>query len=133
VPTHLWVAHVPFTLILVGTLFDLIGTARRDEAQRRWGGALLMVGAFAALAAFFTGQGAIPFAFARPQANYAAIEAHTQWGGVGVWLLAIGGGLRAAWRHHLYGIYGWINLGIALVSSLLIIAITYSGLGIAHG
>jgi uncharacterized membrane protein len=124
---------VPFTLILAGTLIDVVGVARQDEVQRRWGGVLLMLGAALALTAFFTGQGAVPVAFARPQPNFAAIEAHTQWGGAGVWLIAIGGGLRAAWRHRLYGTYGWINLGLAVVSSLLIVAITYSGLAIAHG
>jgi uncharacterized membrane protein len=133
VPTHLFVAHAPITLILVGAGVDVLGALRGDEQQRRWGGVLLMLGAAAALLAFFTGQGAVPYAFARPQPNYAQIDAHTQWAGAAVWLLAIGGGLRAVWRHHLRGLYGWINLAIGLVSGLLIIGITYSGLAIAHG
>jgi uncharacterized membrane protein len=133
VPVHLFVAHVPYTLILVGAGLDLIGVLTGNEQRRRWGGVLLMLGAFAALVAFFTGQAAVAHAFARPQANYAQIDAHMQWGGAGVWLLAIGGGLRAAWRYRLQGIYGWINLGAAIGSALLIAGITYSGLGIAHG
>jgi uncharacterized membrane protein len=130
---HLFVAHLPYALIVFGALVDLIGALRQNEAWRRFGGVLLMAGAFPALLAFFTGQAAVAHAFARPQANFAAIEAHSQWGGAGVWVLAIGGGLRAAWRRHLRGSRGWITLAIGLVSALLIVAITQSGLAIAHG
>jgi uncharacterized membrane protein len=133
VPAHLFVAHVPYTLILAGAALDLFGVVARDVRYRRWGGALLIAGAAAAMVAFFTGQAALGHAYARPSPDHARIDAHTQWGGAAVWLLAIGGGLRAAWRRRLDGVHGWVNLAAALVSALLILAITHSGLRIAHG
>lgn len=130
---HLYVAHLPYALILVGAGLDALGVATASEPRRRWAGHLLILGASLALAAFATGQAAVPYSLARPQANAAAIEAHSLWGGTGVWLLAIAGGLRAAWRHHLHGARGWANLALGVGSGLLIVAITRSGLAIAHG
>jgi uncharacterized membrane protein len=133
VPVHLFVAHVPYTLILAGAGLDLFGMVTRDARHRRLGGALLIAGSLAALAAFFTGQAALGYAFARPGADHMRIEAHTLWCGAAVWLIAVGGGLRAAWRNRLDGAHGWINLAAAMASALLIIGITHSGLRIAHG
>jgi len=133
VPTHLFVAHAPFVLILTGAAIDLFGALTRSDERRRWAGTLLILGSAAALLAFFTGSAALVHAFSRPQADHGAIEAHSQWAGAGVWLLVIAGGLRAAWRFHVRGLYGWINLALAVLSGLLVVGITISGIRIAHG
>jgi uncharacterized membrane protein len=133
VPLHLFVAHLPFALILVGAGVDLWGALARNPERRRWGGFLLMLGAFGALLAFFTGQGAIAYSFGRARPDFAAVEAHTQWAGAAVWPIVIAGGLRVAWRRRLDGVHGWITLAAGLLSALLIVGITMSGLAIAHG
>jgi uncharacterized membrane protein len=133
VPVHLYVAHAPYTLILLGAGLDLFGVVTGREPHRQWAGVLLMLGALGAFVAFFTGQAAVPYALARGQAVYPLVEVHSQWGGAGVWVLVVCGGLRAAWRHRVQGPYGWANLGTALISAALIVAITRSGFAIAHG
>jgi uncharacterized membrane protein len=133
VPTHLWIAHAPLVLIVLGAAADLTGAATGQQQWRRWATPLLLFGAAAALAAFATGQGAAAHAFARQPPQFARIDVHAQLGGAAVWVLVVMGGLRAAWRRHLSGPSGWINLAAALVAAVLVIVITYSGLAIAHG
>jgi len=133
-PAHLFVVHFPVALVVTGALLDALGALGGRAEARRWGGILLMIGGGAALLAFWTGQGALDrlgggvALLASP-----VVEAHTQWGGAGVWPLAGAGMLRAAWRSRLDGAYGWANLAAALVAALLAVAITLSGVAIRHG
>jgi uncharacterized membrane protein len=132
-PLHLFLVHFPVALIVVGAAADVVGAALQSREARRWAGVLLILGALFAVAAFLTGQSALaalgPF---RPE-SFARVETHTQWGGAGVWALAIAGGLRAAWRGRLEGVVGWVTLGLAVLSAVLVIAISTSGTAIAHG
>src|SRR5690606_31052651 len=57
VPIHLFIVHFPVALVLVGAAVDLVGVATASPPTRRWGGILVMLGAVAALLAFWTGQG----------------------------------------------------------------------------
>jgi len=100
---------------------------------RRAGGVLLIAGSAAALLTFLTGQGALMFAAARIGAGNPHVEAHTQWGGAGVWLLVALGFVRAVWRDRLEGVHGWALLAAALASAALVTMIVASGLAISHG
>lgn len=130
---HVWLAHFPAALIVTGATADVLGAATRRPGLRATAGALLVLGAAAALASFLTGQGALMAAAARIGAANPHVEAHTQWGGAGVWPLAALGLLRFAWRKRLDGVHGWALLAAAIVSAALVLAIVASGLRIAHG
>jgi uncharacterized membrane protein len=130
-PIHLFVVHFPVALLVVGAAADLAGAALRSEPIRRWAGALLIGGSIAAAIAFFTGQGAAS-TLGRDPETYLRLESHTQWGGPGVWILIIAGGLRAVWRNRLHGATGWATLALALLSAALVVAIALSGAAISH-
>lgn len=128
---HHWIVHFPVALLLAGATADLAGALVRDPAPRRWATPLLVLGAAAALLAFLTGQGAL-LMMPGGEAAGPALEAHTQWGGSGIWPIAAAGGLRLAWRRRLEGPHGWALLGVALVSALVAVLISSSGMGLAH-
>ncbi|HEU4562970.1 MAG TPA: DUF2231 domain-containing protein [Longimicrobium sp.] len=130
---HVWLAHFPVALIVVGAVADVIGVATGRQGLRKGAGALLVLGAAAALLTFLTGQGALMAAGARIGAANRYVEAHTQWGGAGVWPLAILGGLRFVWRNQFDGLRGWVLLAGAIVSAALVVGVVASGLAIAHG
>ena len=130
---HVWLAHFPVALIVVGAAADVVGAATGRQGLRKGAGALLMLGAAAALLTFLTGQGALMAAGARIGAANPHVEAHTQWGGAGVWPLVVLGFLRAAWRNRFDGVYGWALVAAAVASAVLVVAIVASGLAIAHG
>lgn len=130
---HVWLAHFPVALIAVGAAADAIGAATGRQGLRKGAGALLVLGAAAALLTFLTGQGALMAAGARIGAANPHVETHTQWGGAGVWPLAALGLLRFAWRNRLDGAHGWALLAAAVASAALVIGIVASGLSIAHG
>lgn len=133
-PIHLFIVHFPVALVLVGAAVDLVGVATASPPTRRWGGILVMLGAVAALLAFWTGQGALSaLASEGAFAHLPAVESHAQMGAVGVWAVAVAGGLRALWRSRLVGFYGWINLALALLAALVAIGITLTGTAIRHG
>lgn len=132
---HLFIVHFPVALLLSGAAADAIGVAAGRPSLRRHAGALLVLGALAALLAFLTGQGAMSSALLRGTPDAAAmqrLEVHSQWGAVGVWLLAGAGVLRALWRERLQGVRGWVCLAAALGSAALVTAISLSGTAIAH-
>lgn len=134
-PLHLFVAHFPVALLVTGAAADLWGAVLRRPGVRRWAGGLLVLGAAAALVALFTGQGALDAALPRLGVvgeGAERVEAHTRWGGAGVWVLGGAGALRAAWRDRLDGPRGWLLATAALVSALLVLGITASGTLIAH-
>jgi uncharacterized membrane protein len=133
---HLFIIHFPVALVLTGAAADVIGVAAGRPALRRHAGALLILGAVAALLAFLTGQGAMSAALLRGMPDAAAmqrIEAHSQWGAVGVWLLGGAGVLRALWRERLGDARGWVCLALAVASAALVTLISLSGTAIAHG
>lgn len=130
-PIHLFIVHFPVALLVVGAAADLAGVGLRSEATRRWAGALLIAGAFAAALAFFTGQGAAA-TLGRDPETYLRLESHTQWAGPSIWVLIIAGGLRGVWRNRLRGTTGWATLGLALLSAFLVVAIAQSGSAISH-
>lgn len=103
-----------------GAKLRALNVLRRDRIP----GALLMLGGALALLAFFTGQGALDSVLERFPAGSPRIEAHTQWGAVGTWVLGGLALLRAMWRERLEGPYGWANLAAALVAAMVVIGIT---------
>jgi uncharacterized membrane protein len=129
---HLYIAHAPYVLIVVGLLADLAGVATANQGLRRWAGSLLIAGGIIAFFAFFTGSGATGQALTRAAARHTQIEVHAQWGSIGAWLLLAAAVLRARWRRRLTGTTGWLALGAAALSAALVIGITLSGLAIAH-
>ncbi|HET8654600.1 MAG TPA: DUF2231 domain-containing protein [Longimicrobiaceae bacterium] len=131
-PIHLFVVHFPVAFIVVGAIADVAGAVFRSEGTRRWAGTLLILGAVFALAAFLTGQAALS-ALGPAREGGPRIEAHTQWGAVGVWVLVVAGGLRAAWRQRLRGATGWVMLALAILSAMLVVGIATSGTAILHG
>jgi uncharacterized membrane protein len=133
VPIHLYVAHAPLVLIVLGAVVDLLGVLTGKEQWRRWATPVLVIGAGAAVAAFATGQGAVAHAFARPSPRFAEIDVHAQLGGAAVWLLVVMGAVRVVWRRHTVGLYGWINLAAAVLAAMLVLFLTSTGLAIAHG
>lgn len=130
-PLHLVLVHFPVGLLVVGAIVDLVGTLAGREGTRRWAGAMLMIGAAAALLAFLSGENAL-LTLGREIETQQRVEVHTQWAGVGIWLLMIAGGLRAAWRNRLDGAQKWITLGMAVLSALLVLGISLSGTAINH-
>ncbi|HET7234039.1 MAG TPA: DUF2231 domain-containing protein [Longimicrobium sp.] len=130
---HVWLAHFPVALIVTGAAADVLGAVTKRPGFRTVAGALLMLGAAAALLSFLTGQGALMAAAARIGPANPHVEAHTQWGGAGVWPLAASGLLRVAWRDRVDGIHGWVLLAAAVVSAALVLAIVASGVAISHG
>jgi len=129
---HHWIVHFPLALLVTGAGADLVGVATRDERLRRWATPLLVLGAAAALLAFFTGQGAMMMLQGGP-ASAEGVEAHTRWGATAVWPLALAGGLRLAWRRRLAGAHGWALLAAGLVSTILVVAIAGTGMAVGHG
>ena len=130
---HLFLAHFPVALILVGAAADLAGALAGRERVREFAGALLILGGAFALLAFFTGGGALAEAMTRVPPGDPRLEAHPQWGAVGTWVLVGGAGLRAAWRRSLAGARGWVLLAVALASAAVVAGIAVSGHAIAHG
>ena len=132
-PIHLFLVHFPVALIVVGAAADLAGALTGKAEARRWAGVLLVLGSVAAALAFFTGGGALSYALARVSPVDPRLEAHTQWGGAGVWPLVAGGALRLAWRRRLNGVHGWVLLAAALLCAALVVAISVSGTRVSHG
>lgn len=130
---HLFLAHFPVALFVMGFAFDLFGAATGNREARRWAGVLVILGALSSFGAFFTGGGATGELLGRGYRDFARLEEHSQWGGAGVWPLMIVGGLRAAWWGRLEGGYGWANLALAALAALLVTAISLSGTAIMHG
>lgn len=130
---HLFLAHFPVALLVVGAAADVVGVALRSERIRGFAGVLLMLGGLAALLTFLTGQDALARALSRVSPVNPALEAHTQWGGAGVWVLVGGAVLRGLWRDSLDGARGWLLLAAAVASAALVVAISVSGTAIAHG
>jgi uncharacterized membrane protein len=130
---HLFLAHFPVALVLVGAAADLGGALSGREPVRAFAGVLLMVGGATALLAFFTGGGALADAVARVPPGDPRLDAHPQWGAVGTWVLVGGAALRAAWRRSLHGWRGWVLLGAALASAAVVTGIAATGHAIAHG
>jgi uncharacterized membrane protein len=133
VTAHLWLAHFPVALVVTGVAADVAGALWKRDGLRTAAGALLVLGSAAALLSFLTGQGALMAAAARIGPANPHLEAHTQWGGAGVWPLAAFGLLRLAWRRRLDGVHGWVLLAASIASAALVIAIVASGLAISHG
>jgi uncharacterized membrane protein len=132
-PIHLFVSHFPVALVIAGALVDLVGTAAGDSSMRRGAGHLLIAGALAAFASFFTGGAALSAYLMQNPAPTAAVESHTQWGGAGVWLVCGAGAVRLLWARRLDGPYGWASLGVAVGAATVVVAITLSGTAIRHG
>ena len=132
-PIHLFLAHFPVALLVVGAAADVLGAATRSEPTRRAAGWLLILGSLAALLAFVSGDGALLRVLARMPPGDPRIEAHTQWGGAGVWVLAVAGVLRALWRDRLTGAHAWATLAAGIASAALVLAIAASGTAISHG
>jgi uncharacterized membrane protein len=131
-PLHLFIVHFPLALVLVGAVADAIGAVSGAERVRSWAGALLMLGAFAAVVAFLTGAGATSVALSRPQPEYQLVATHSQWGGAAIWPIAAAGLLRGLWRNRLQGIRGWVNLAAAVLSAVLVYMISATGVAISH-
>ena len=129
---HHWIIHFPVALLLAGAAADAVGTAARAPHLRRWATPLLVGGAAAAVLAFATGQGALLVAQGRHPADD-AVELHARWGGAGAWPLAAAGALRLAWRDRLRGPSGAALLAAAVVSAVLVVLISRSGITIVHG
>lgn len=125
--------HFPIALLSVGAVLDVMGAVSRNEQLRRGAGVLLILGAASALAAFFTGQGAIPQALPRLVPEDPRLEAHTQWAAGGLWITVVAGVLRILWRNRLSGPYGWATLLAGALSALLILFVGLSGSAISHG
>ena len=132
-PLHLFIVHFPVALLVTGAGADLVGALTRNERVRAWAGWLLVLGGVMAFAAFLTGGDAMARAMIRIPAGDPRLEAHAQWGGAGVWLLAGGAVLRALWRERLEGAQGWLLLGVALLSAAAAVSISLSGTAISHG
>jgi uncharacterized membrane protein len=130
---HLFLAHFPVALVLVGAAADLGGVLAGRERVRAFAGVLLMVGGGFALLAFFTGGGALADAMTRVPPGDPRLDAHPQWGAVGTWALVGGAVLRAAWRRSLHGWRGWVLLTAALASAAVVTGIAATGHAIAHG
>ncbi len=131
-PLHLFIAHFPLALIVLGAAADLLGTVLRREGLRRWAGTLLIAGAAFALLALVSGARAMSVVLSQPDPPYQLVAQHSQWGGAAIWPLAGGGVLRAIWRGRLTGIHGWLLLALAIVSAVLIVFISISGVAISH-
>ena len=132
VPAHVFLAHFPVALVLTGAAGDALGAILPRQGLRSAAGALLVLGAAAAVLTFFTGDAA-GFALSRhPGTDHPLIETHTQWAVAGLWAIAGGGALRLAWRERLGGWHGWLLLAIAILSGALVIGIALSGAALAH-
>jgi uncharacterized membrane protein len=129
---HHWIVHLPIALLGVGAATDLVGAATGSAAARRWATPLLVGGGAAALAAFFTGQGAL-LMVQSAHVGDVRLETHAQWGGSAVWPIAAAGALRLAWRKDLTGWRGIALGGAAALSGLLAVLVSRSGLLLAHG
>ena len=132
-PLHLFVVHFPVALFVVAAVTDAFGAATENLAIRRGAGALLILGGVLTLLAFLTGQDALQAVIERFPIGSTRLEAHTQWGAVGTWVLGGLALLRALWRDRLDGPYGWVNLAAALLAGAVVIGITLSGSAISHG
>lgn len=132
-PLHLFLVHFPVALLVTGAAADLAGALMRNERVRAWAGVLLVLGGAAAFAAFLTGGDALARALARVPPGDPRLEAHAQWGGAGVWVLAGGAVLRGLWMRKLDGVQGWVLLGVSLVSAVVVVLISLSGSAISHG
>lgn len=131
-PLHLLISHFPIALLVVGAAVDVWGAIAGSESARRTGGGLLMGGSLAAVLAFLTGGDALAQLMARSPAGGPAVDAHVQWGGAGVWLLAGAGMIRALWRDRTRSPYSWITLAAGVASAVLVVVISLSGTALAH-
>lgn len=131
--SHLFIIHFPIALILAGAVIDLVGIALGDREVRGWGGILLMAGGVAAFLAFATGEGARMAAIGTGEIDLVRMEVHQQWGSVGAWVLLLIAFLRALWRRRLEGVHGWLNLGLATIAVVVVIATTVTGTLVRHG
>ena len=132
-PLHVFIVHFHAALVVTGAAADLLGLATGRTGLRRAAGALLVLGAAVAVLAFLTGGGALQAVYPRVGVANTHVESHAQWGGAGVWPVAILGVLRLLWRDRLFGAYGWALAAASILSAILVVAITLSGLTISHG
>ena len=131
--SHLFIIHFPIALVLAGAVIDLFGIALGDRNVRGWGGILLMAGGIAAFLAFVTGEGAHMASVGSGEIDLIRMEIHQQWGSVGAWALLLIALLRALWRRRLEGGHGWLNLGLAAIAVIVVIATTVTGTLVRHG
>ncbi|HEX8392547.1 MAG TPA: DUF2231 domain-containing protein [Longimicrobium sp.] len=130
---HIFVAHFPVALIMVGALADVYGVGLKRKELRGFASSLLILGGAFVLMSFMTGQGALDAAMARTPQGSIAIESHQQWGAVGTWVVVGTAALRAAWRRSLDGARGYGLLAAALLAAAVVTGIAISGSTIAHG
>jgi len=130
---HLFVIHFPVVLVVVATVFDLVGVGLKDWALRDWAWRFFLVSAIAVFLAFATGDSALMGALSSATVNTPRLDAHMQWGSVGIWAIIGGALLRTLWRNRFTGVYGWLNLIVLLAAMGLLVAITYTGTLVRHG
>jgi uncharacterized membrane protein len=131
-PTHLYIAHAPIGLVVLGAGADLLGVLLRREDLRRWASSLVILGGAGAVLAFLTGSGALATMALRSSLEAERVAHHTQWASVGVWVVALATLARLRWRRALNGGTGWAALAAAIMAAAVMIGIMLSGMAINH-
>lgn len=131
-PAHLYLAHAPIGLVVIGAGADLLGVLLGREELRRWASSLVILGGVAAVLAFFSGSGALATMALRSPVEAERVAHHTQWAGAGVWVVVLAALARLRWRRSLHGATGWAALAAVLLAAFVLIGITHSGIAINH-
>lgn len=130
---HLYIVHFPISLAVVAAVLDIAGISLDDNRLRTLGWAFLLAAAATVFLAFATGEGARLMALSAPTVSEMDIDYHAQWGSAGIWGVIGVALLRTLWRRRTEGLFSWINLGLLLAGTALVIAITTTGMLVRHG
>jgi uncharacterized membrane protein len=132
-PLHSLLAYLPATLLASGAILDLVGTGGARPDLRRAATWLVGLGAVAAVATFLSGNAATHQPGLRAEEIRASLELHTFFGAVGAFGLTALAGLRVLQRRRGSAPPSWRLAALSVSAAAVAIAVTYTGLSIAHG
>lgn len=135
---HLLLNHFPIATMLFGFVILMVARFRRNETITRVALCILVVGAFAGLGAFFTGDPAEDVIKSRPGFAEDLVHEHEEAADFGLWATIITGCVAAAalyFSTKKKGIPKWLMIALIIINiwALTVLArVNYLGGQISH-
>ncbi len=125
---HPMIVHFPIALLIVGFLFDLIGTFFKKEFYSNAGFYLLILGTLGVIAAYFSGDLAGD-GISEVGALKQALETHESAAQLSLWLMVIASVVRIGFvvLKKYAGVFKWVALGLFFIGVLSIARTGYYG------
>jgi uncharacterized membrane protein len=125
---HPMIVHFPIALLIVGFLFDLIGTFFKKDFYSKAGFYLLILGTLGVIAAYFSGDLAGD-GISEVGALKQALETHESAAQLSLWLMVIASVVRIGFvvLKKYTGVFKWVALGLFFIGVLSIARTGYYG------